>query len=377
MPNTASPSDSGWHDILARLPADLDLDLLARETKALRRCRGVSDGSDLLRLGLARGPGGMSLAQAAAWASSNGIGEFSGEALNKRLHRSVTFFTGIVRRLLDARAPAKASLWNGRCLRMHDSSSLSQLGSKGSNWRVHAVYDLTSAGFSHLELTDERGAEGLTYAAPAEGEIAIADRGYARAKEMAAFLEREGGGTRDFIVRTGWNSLRLQNPDGSVFDLIAALTDMSQASVPDTTVPREWTGRALYGRGKQIRGLPIRLILLPLPPDKAAAAREKVRRIARKQQTKLNPNTVLAAGFLMLATSLPVDLPGAEICAVYRLRWQIELAFKRLKSLIRVDRLPTRTENGGRSWILAHLIFALLTEDMCQEILDFSPSGPC
>jgi DDE family transposase len=376
MLNTASPFDSGWHDILARLPADLDLDILARETKALRRCRAVSDGSDLLRLGLARGPGGLSLAQAAAWASSNGIGEFSGEALNKRLHRSVTFFTGIVRRLLDARAPAKASPWHGRCLRMHDSSSLSQPGSKGSNWRVHAVYDLTSASFSHLELTDERGAEGLTYAAAAEGEIAIADRGYARAKEMAAFLAREGGGTRDFIVRTGWNSLRLENPNGSVFDLIAALTDMSAVRVADTSVPREWTGRALYGRGRHIRRLPIRLILLALPPDKAEAAREKVRRIARKQQTKLNPNTVLAAGFLMLATSLPADFPGAEIGAVYRLRWQIELAFKRLKSLIRVDRLPTRTENGGRSWILAHLILALLTEDMCQDILDFSPSGP-
>ena len=137
MLNTASSSDSGWHDILARLPADLDI--LARETKALRRCRGISDGSDLLRLGLARGLGGLSLAQAAAWAASNGNGEFSGEALNKRLHRSVTFLTGIVRRLLEARAPAKTSPWRGRCLRMHDSSSLSQPGSKGSNWRIHAV----------------------------------------------------------------------------------------------------------------------------------------------------------------------------------------------------------------------------------------------
>jgi hypothetical protein len=376
MLNTASPSDSGWHDILARLPADLDLDSLARETKALRRCRGISDGSDLLRLGLTRGPGGMSLEQTAAWADLNGIGEFTGEALNKRLHRSVAFFSGIVQRLLDARAAAKASPWRGRCLRLHDSSSLSQPGSKGTNWRIHAVYDLTSASFSHLELTDERGAEALTFAAPAEGEIAIADRGYARAREMAAFLAREGGGTKDFIVRTGWNSLRLENTDGSVFGLIAALTEMESAPVPDTVVPREWTGWALHGRGGHIRKLAIRLLLLPLPLDKAAAAREKVRRIARKQQTKLNPNTVLAAGFLMLATSLPVDFPGAEICAVYRLRWQIELAFKRLKSLIRVDRVPTRTEDGGRSWIYPHLILALLTEDICQEILESPPSGP-
>jgi IS4 transposase len=85
----------------------------------------------------------------------------------------------------------------------------------------------------------------------------------------------------------------------------------------------------------------------------------------------------LAAGFLMLATALPPDIPADEICAVYRLRWQIELAFKRLKSLLHIDRLPTRTEAGSLSWLYTHLILALLTDDICQEILESPPSGPC
>jgi hypothetical protein len=51
----------------------------------------------------------------------------------------------------------------------------------------------------------------------------------------------------------------------------------------------------------------------------------------------------------------------------------VELAFKRLKSLIHIDRLPTRTVNGGLSWLYAHLILVLLTEDICQDFLDFSP----
>ena len=38
---------------------------------------------------------------------------------------------------------------------------------------------------------------------------------------------------------------------------------------------------------------------------------------------------------------------------MYRLRWQIELAFKRLKSLLNLDRLPARTEKGARSLDLA------------------------
>jgi IS4 transposase len=78
----------------------------------------------------------------------------------------------------------------------------------------------------------------------------------------------------------------------------------------------------------------------------------------------------------MLATSLSPDIPAGEICAVYRLRWQIELAFKRLKSLLNIDRLPTWTEAGSLSWLYSHLIFALLTDDICQEILEAPPSGP-
>jgi IS4 transposase len=80
---------------------------------------------------------------------------------------------------------------------------------------------------------------------------------------------------------------------------------------------------------------------------------------------------------MVLATSLPAEIPADEICAVYRLRWQIELAFKRLKSLIRIDRLPTRTEAGSLSWLYPHLILALLSDDICQEILESSPSGLC
>jgi IS4 transposase len=76
---------------------------------------------------------------------------------------------------------------------------------------------------------------------------------------------------------------------------------------------------------------------------------------------------------MVLVTSLPNDIPAGEICAAYRLRWQIELAFKRLKSLLHIDRLPTRTVAGSLSWLYAHLILILLSDDICQEFLAFSP----
>ena len=77
---------------------------------------------------------------------------------------------------------------------------------------------------------------------------------------------------------------------------------------------------------------------------------------------------------MILATSLPqTGYTAKDVLVVYRLRWQIELAFKRLKSLLHIDRLPTRTEPTSRSWLYAHLILALLCDDLSQDFLDSSP----
>jgi DDE family transposase len=369
----ASPPGDGWPAIAARLPADLDLDAVARETGAIQRRRGdgISDGATLLRLSLARGPGGKSLQETAGWAGQIGLAELTGQSLNERLHRSVAFLCAVTQRLLAARTGPPV-VWSGRCLHLVDGSTVSRPGSKGTDWRIHAVYDLGRGGFRHLEVTDGHGAESLLRCAPATGEVAIADRGYAKARELRACLEAFGPQARDFIVRIGWSALVLRDAQGGPFNLIETL-----AGLPAQTRAHEWAVQVLGGSSPQAAPLALRLIALPLPADKAEANRLKLKRKASRDQQRLDPRSLIAAGFMVLVTSLPDDIPAGEICAVYRLRWQIELAFKRLKSLIHIDRLPTRTEPGSLSWLYAHLIAALLTDDMNQEILESFPSGPC
>ena len=102
MPITASPVWEAWCDLSARFPTDLNLNDLARTTKAVQRRRGdgVDDGTTLLRLCLARGPGGKSLQETAAWAHLNGVAQLTAQSLNERLHRSVGFLAAITHRLL-------------------------------------------------------------------------------------------------------------------------------------------------------------------------------------------------------------------------------------------------------------------------------------
>ncbi len=148
-----------------------------------------------------------------------------------------------------------------------------------------------------------------------------------------------GSGARDFIIRVGWKALALRDQDNNPFSLIEHLEKV----LPDFG-PQEWAVQAVVGGTAQSRLLPVRLIAMPLPADKVEIARLKLKRKASKHQDTLDPRSLIAAGFMVLATSLPQEITVGEICAAYRLRWQIELAFKRLKSLIHIDRLPTQEE---------------------------------
>lgn len=370
MQIAASPFWEAWSALASRLPSDLDLDGLARSSKALQRVRGngISDGAGLLGLCLAHGPGGMSLQETAAWAHLAGIAELTAQSLNERLHRSVGFLAGVLHRLLARQTESQPLLWPGRQIRIVDGSSLSQPGSKGTDWRLHAVYDLGRGGFSHLEVTDRGGAESLLRCEPVAGEVLIADRGYAKAAELRACIAPSGPHTRDFIVRVGWKALALQDLHGHRFSLIEQMQAMQ-----DETGPREWAVHAVTGPASRRYLLPLRVLIMPLPPEQAAVNRRKVERKARKHQDRLDPRSLIAAGFVVLVTSLPAEIPGWQIFAAYRLRWQIELMIKWLKSVLHIDDLPTRTPDGSLCWLQAHLILALLNEDIEADFLESSP----
>jgi len=368
MQHQASLPADQFGDVLGRLAPGLDLDDLARRTKAIERRRVIGEGAVLLRLALARGPGGLSLNQTAAWASLLGVGELSDPAVKYRLDKAVDFLNAIVEHQLTANTSHRPVRWPRRVLRVADGTSISQPGSRGTDWRVHGVYDLGRGGFSHLELTDSHGAETLDRGSAVAGEIRIGDRNYAWLSALQDF-RRQSGEQADFIVRLRWRSLALCLPDGSALNLFDHLR-----ALPVDSVPHEI---AVHAAGRGEAGEPrltLRLIILRKPPEAAERERKRLRQMASRKQTRLDPRSLEAAEFVMLATSLDEHYAAGEIVAAYRLRWQIELAIKRLKSLLHLDALPTRTAAASRSWLLSHLLLAVLSDEMTQELLDSFPS---
>jgi hypothetical protein len=57
------------------------------------------------------------------------------------------------------------------------------------------------------------------------------------------------------------------------------------------------------------------------------------------------------------------------------MRWQIELAFKRLKSLAQFGHVPKHHDRSSRAWIYGKLLVALLTQKLSRIGRDLSPCG--
>ncbi len=370
MQTTSLLTDDGWSSLLRSLPQDIDLDGLARQTKALRRRRGIPDAATLLRLALMVGPGGLSLRAAASWAELQGIATLTDPSLNDRLHAANDFLQAIVGRLLATKAAGPSRRWAGRCLRLADGSSLTEPGGTGTDWRLHAVLDLERGGFSHLDLTDAHGAEALDRGIAVPGEIRLADRNYGQAKALRRFVDSVcATAGADYVVRLRWSSLRLRQEDGSPFNLIDHVTGLPDGQESSDVA-------VVIDDGSAHPPLRARVIVLRKPPEVAEAERQRLRQEASRRQKKLDARSLIAAGYMMLATSLKADhYPAADVLEMYRFRWQVELAFKRLKSILHLDRLPCTTPRGSKTWIFAHLILALLLDDLSQDFLESSPSA--
>lgn len=359
------PLDAKWPKLVTRLPAAVDLEASARRCGAIKRRRKIKSAESLLRLIMSNAAGHLSLRSTAAWATLQGL-ELSNPAVLKRLKGSADWLSYLVAAVLADRIAPRGQAGAGYRLRLIDATTISAPGSHGTDWRLHVAYDLEDMRISEVELTDGRGSESLTRFDLQPGDLAIADRGNAKALDLAQ-VEAKGA---DYIVRTGWNATRLRTATGDDFDLLAAVHDMTEHMV------REFQLTIALDRGeKQL--LPVRLIALRRSDAEVEGSIRRARKDSRRHGTTPQPETLEAAKYIFLLTSLePDDVPAEEVLALYRLRWQIELLFKRLKSLLRIDELPNKHPEAARCWILANLLAALLLEDQTRLFLDSPPSAP-
>jgi hypothetical protein len=341
---------SSWEKLEEKL--GIDLERLARQTKAMQRKRGVRSAKDLLRLILFYVSSHWSLRLVAAWALLNGVGRLSDVAILKRLRNSKQWIGTVVVMLIQKRVTGLKRMPGVR-LRVVDATTVSIPGSQGIDWRLHLSFDLGNLCLDGVELTDRHGGESLARFEAQNNEILVADGAYPFAAGMAPVV-RAGAG---LIVRINWRNVRVMDPDGQRFEILPWLkTLQTQSETPVwMNTPQGWVR--------------FRLIASPLPPEKIEEARRRTRLRHQRKQKPLNEDTLFAAGFVLLLTNLPEETWSARLVLVlYRMRWQIELCIKRLKSLLKFDHVRAKDPRLVQTYLLAKLLMALLVDETMNQL---------
>lgn len=356
--------DEVWAVILAHFPPGPELERLARTTGALVRKRHVRSASDLLRVALSYGFCGLTFKLASLYSRSNGSASLSGPALFRRIQKCGDWLESLVTAKLRDRMPSLVVA--GLRVRLVDATRISTPGSKGATWRVHADYDPFGGRLVGLQVTDNQGGERLSRFDIQPGDLLIGDRAYAQRRGLAHVVNAGG----QFLVRHHWHSVPLEHRDGRSFDLFGILK-----GIPDSG-PVEFEVRTQGDTRHGLPALDCRLIAVRKSEEAAEAARKKARAEAKRKKAVLDPRTLEACGYFLVLTSVSTQrLDTEQVLALYRLRWQVELEFKRLKSLLDLDEVRAKDPRTVRAALLARLLGALVVEDLCAVAV-VDPEGP-
>ncbi len=353
-----------WELLVSFLPGNWQD--LAVETGALKGLRKDKSAENLLRVLLLHLGCGHSLLETAVRARQEGLAELSSVALWHRLRKSQAWLRALCVELFRERGVALSEV-GGLQVRALDATTVKEPGKTGSLWRVHYSVRLPSLACDFFRLTETEGVgtgESFKQFPIEAGDHLLADRGYSTASGLRHVVQ--AGGLVTVRVNTG--ALVLETAAGQPFDLLAAVGSLRRAGRIGS-----WEVRVVDAAGVAATG---RACALRKTREAIRLAHKSLRRQASKRGTQLQPETLEYAKYVIVFTTFPAaEVSAADVLEWYRTRWQVELVFKRFKSLAELGHLPKHDEHSARAWLYGKLFVALLVEKLIGHARAISPWG--
>jgi DDE family transposase len=331
----------------------------AKTSGALTRSRGVSGPEPLLRILLIHLANGYSLAETTVRARQTGLADMTAVALFKRLRASEHWLQWLAKELGVARGwelPAGNLRY-----RAIDATVVSEPGSTGTDWRLHYSLCLNDLRCDFFEITDVKGGETWRRIPVSEGDVLLGDRIYGTPTGVAHVLAAKG----EVIVRINHRALPLFESDERSFPMAQRFRKLRVGQ------PQQWNTFAIH-EGRRLQG---RLIAVKRSAEATRRARKRMSQKASRKQEKISQESWRLAPYFFVWTSLPDRFDPDQILEAYRLRWQIELSFKRMKSILGFGHLPKKDPASARAWLHGKLFVSLLAEHLIAAADAFSPWG--
>ena len=350
-----------WDVVVQMLPANWEAK--ASELGAVRRqLRGFASVSSMLRVLLIHLADGCSLRETAVRASAGGLSTVSDVAVLKRLRSCGAWFEWMTREMAAGMALPQAgqAVLADRRVRVVDGSSVCEPGATGSTWRLHYALNLRTLSCDEVHLSEASVGESLTLFDIQEGDVIMADRGFARRSGLRYAVQRKA----DVVLRTSLTNLPLHERGGGPLPLLALLRTLAVGQAAG------WVASVHDQHG----AIDVRVCAYKKTAAQTLAAQQAIQQEARKNGRIVRPQTLEAAGYVIVLTTL-MQPSAAAIMEFYRRRWQIQLAFKRLKSLLQLGHLKKVDKEAARAWLQGKLLVACMIEKLILTAERFSPWG--
>jgi len=300
------------------------------------------------------------LRETAVRADAGGLAKVSDVALLGRLRGCGEWFRWMVEQMSRRLSTTTHEVLGGKRVRLVDATVVCEPGATGSTWRIHYMIDLSSLACEQLDVTLPDEGETLTRFEVQENDVLMADRGLAHRRGIRHVVEHGG----HVIVRSNMVSVPLEDDKGRPLALLPKLRKLPVGQA------RAWPALVRDERGT----IAVHVCALKKSAEQRRKAQAKLREVASRKGRNLQPDTLEAAGYVVVLTTLP-DVSAQQILELYRHRWQIELAFKRLKSLLQLGHLKKTDPQGAKAWLQGKLFVATLIETLIAVGERFSPWG--
>lgn len=351
-----------WETLVQSLPNDFEESAILY--KALRRRRGVQSAKDLLHLAMGYSVLDKSLSELGSWAVQQGVADISAPALYERLRGAHPWIGRILFQFLEQR---RLRLPQGQAVNVEirDATVICRPGSKGTDWRIHLNLDLGAMIIRGVELTDAKGGESLVRFAGEANRIVLADRIHANRKGLLSLLQA----TSSFAIRMTWQNLPLRDDQQQNW----MVTDWLQSTFSSPQTIFQEHSANLYTAEQNYA---LRVCAIRLPKEAAEKAVQRARKQAEKNGHTPDARTLFAAQFVLVITNLSPDLWSTEqVLELYRVRWQVELFFKRLKSILFLDHLRSKKPDLAQTYLLSKLLAACLLDCLTHRFSQSLPVG--
>jgi hypothetical protein len=336
----------------------------ARTSGAVERLRGLPSTEVLLRVLLLHIARGYSLRETSVRARLANLVSTSDVTLLNRLRQCEPWLRWLCVQLLAESGVSMAGLPESRKVRIVDGTIVREPGKTGSEWRILYSVRLPDLWCDFFELTPAEGegnGESLTRVPVAAGDLVLADAGYCSSPGIGSLVARGG----DVLVRVNPRNFLALEQSGKPLPLLSWLQKLEVAGqVGELPVSLSSPTGTLTGRLCALRKSDLAI----------AQAHRRLARKASKRQTQTLPETWEFAKYVVVFTTWWEPSAG-QVLECYRVRWQVELAFKRLKSLAQMGHLPKHDERSCRAWLYGKLFVALLTQKLIRLGRDISPWG--